>query len=330
MSQIRVAVIGLGNIAQKHVEVLKAMPACQIVAGVKREAETGRAFCELNGIARYFSSAAQLLDWGEFDAAIVCVGHLLTVQVAREVLATGRPCLIEKPVGFSSAETREVADTAQSAGTWGMVAVNRRFYSNVRRAFDLLAEAGGIKAIRVEHTEWMHQAGTWGLSEEVLDRFFLINGIHLVDTMCHLAGLPQRTLGIVRRQADRRHAYDAMLQFGNGAVGHYSGQWYAPGRWAVDVFAEDLRIAFPCLEQSQILRTAREPEVLELDAMDRQFKPGFFRQMETFLHGVSAATAPASPACLLPEAVQIMGVVETLVNPSETRWGGKPPSAASA
>lgn len=347
---VRIAIIGLGNIAHKHAEVIHALPDATIVAGVKRNAESGRAFCSQYGIPGYFSSTDDLLAWGEFDAAVICCGHHFTVELTKQVLLTGRPCLIEKPVGFSAGETLAVANAAGQGKTWGMVAVNRRFFSIVQQARNLIEQAGGLRAIRVEHTEWMHQAAEWGLSDDLLDRYLYINGIHLVDTMCHLAGLPVSTDVITRNFPGRRNAYDAMVRFPSGAIGHYSGQWYAPGRWALDLFAEDLRITFPRMEEAVIQRTGHNPEPLLLDEVDQRFKPGFYRQMEAFVERLEAKTGnrkadaqnslskiqnPVPPSrrfsvsasqrfsvsasqhlspipCLLPEAVEIMAVIERL------------------
>ncbi len=343
LNMMRLAIIGLGNIAHKHAEVIQALSGAEIVAGVKRDAKTGREFCSQYAIPNYFQSTDDLLAWGNFDAAVVSCGHHFTVEISRAVLSSGRPCLIEKPVGFSVAETRAVLDAAEKSGTWGMVAVNRRFYSIIQKARELLAEAGGLRAIRVEHTEWMHQAGTWGLPDDLLDRYFYINGIHLLDTMCHLAGIPVATDAVVRTFAERRNAYDALFRFSSGAVGHYSGQWYAPGRWALDLFAEDLRITFPRMEEAVIQRTGKDPEPLPLDEWDRKFKPGFFRQMQAFVQNAetpkteklkgtdqdsgSQIPNPESPSqrfsvsafqhfssipCFLPEAVKVMEVVESV------------------
>jgi predicted dehydrogenase len=311
----RVAIVGLGNIARKHAEVIHALPSAALVAGVKRDSDSGRLFCVEQSIPNYFTSTEELLNWGEFDAAIIACGHHHTVKLAKLVLSTGRPCLIEKPVGFSAIETGSVLAAAESAGTWGMVAVNRRFYSIIMEAKRLAEGAGGLRSIRVEHTEWMHQARKWGLADDILDRYLYINGIHLIDTMCYLVGMPVESRTVVRQFPNRRNAYDAMFRFPSGAIGHYSGQWYAPGRWALDLCAEDLRITFPTMEQAIIHRTGCEPKPLSLDEVDQKFKPGFYRQMEAFLaraadpsREVLAGYAP----CCLPEAVKTMRVLDAI------------------
>ena len=313
---IRIAIIGLGNIARHHAAVLKNLRGARLVAGVKRDRATGMEFCREFRVPNYFTSTDDLLAWGEFDAAVVSVSHAQTVEVAKTVLRSGRPCLIEKPVGFSSRETASVARVATQAGTWGMVGVNRRFYSNVRKALELAEKAGGLKALLVQQPEWIHQSASWGLSPEVLDRYFLVNGIHLIDLMCHAAGLPEQVCALARSAPDRRNSYDALFAFPGQVPGHYVSQWYAPGRWTMDFFARDLRIRFHSLENASIQRTGGDEKPLPLRPIDRRYKAGFHRQMKVFADAVATQVPPESPACLLDEAVSVMKVMEAVNRPN--------------
>ena len=309
---IRVAIIGLGNIARHHAAVLQNLRGARLVAGVKRDRATGAEFCREFRVPNYFASTDDLLAWGQFDAAVVSVGHTHTVDVAKSVLGTGRPCLIEKPVGFSSRETAAVVRTAMQAGTWGMVGLNRRYYSNIRKALTLAEKAGGLKALLVQQPEWIHQSKSWGLSPEVLERLFFVNGVHLIDLMCHAAGLPEQVCALARTESDRRNSYDAFFGFPGGVPGHYVSQWYAPGRWTMDFFARDLRIRFHSLENATLQRTGGDERPLPLDPVDRRYKAGFYRQMKTFVDAVAAGREPAAPACLLAEAVGVMKVLEAV------------------
>ena len=127
--------------------------------------------------------------------------------------------------------------------------------------------------------------------------------------------MPVESSTVVRQFPGRRNAYDAMFRFPSGAIGHYSGQWYAPGRWALDLCAEDLRITFPTMEQAVIHRTGCEPEPLALDELDQKFKPGFYRQIEAFLTRAADSTRDVSAGyapCYLPEAVNTMRVLDSL------------------
>ena len=313
---IRVAIIGLGNIARHHAAVLQNLRGARLVAGVKRDRASGEEFCRQFRIPNCFSSTDDLLAWGQFDAAVVSVGHTHTVDVAKAVLRTGRPCLIEKPVGFSSKETAAVARVATQAGTWGMVGVNRRYYSNIRKALELAEKAGGLKALLVQQPEWIHQSASWGLSPEMLDRYFLVNGIHLIDLMCHAAGMPEQICALTRNAPGRRNSYDAFFAFPGQVPGHYVSQWYAPGRWTIDFFAQDLRIRFLSLESAFIQRTGGDEKPLPLDAVDQRYKAGFYGQMKTFAEAVAKHTQPKPPACLLGEAVTVMKVMEAVNQPN--------------
>lgn len=306
----RIAIIGLGYIGRHHAAVLRNLRGARLVAGVKRDRATAEEFCREFRIPNCFTSAEELIEWGQFDAAVVSVGHAHTVGVAKAVLRTGRPCLIEKPVGFSSKETAATAKVAAQAGTWGMVGLNRRFYSNIRKALELADKAGGVKALLVQQPEWIHQCASWGLAPEVLDRHFFVNGIHLIDLMCHAAGMPEQVCALARTAPDRRNSYDVLFEFPGQVPGHYVSQWYAPGRWTMDFFARDLRIRFHSLENATIQRTGKDEQPLPLDPVDVRYKAGCYRQMKTFAEAVAAGRLPEPPACLLPEAVGVMKIIE--------------------
>jgi len=311
---VRVAIVGLGNIARHHATVLSHLRGARAVAGVKRDRKSGESFCAEFSIPNYFRNTSDLLEWGEFDAAVISVGHSYTVEVSMAILSTCRPCLIEKSVGFRAVETAAVATLAKKAGTWGMVGVKRRYYSNIRKALDFAERAGGLKALLVQQPEWIHQSKTWGLADEILDRYFIVNGIHLIDLMCHAAGLPEQVYALTRTALDRRNSYDAFFEFPGNVPGHYVSQWYAPGRWTVDFFAADLRIRFKSLEEATYQRTGRDERPLPLGEKDRRFKAGFYSQMQAFVDAVDSRGLPRPPACLLDEAVGIMKVVEAISN----------------
>lgn len=310
---MKLAIIGLGNIAARHMEVLHDLKDVEVVGAVNRTEEKGIKFCRKWGIGKFFTSVEGLNNWGGFEAALVCVSMENTVSTAKAIMDTGRPCLIEKPLGFSAEEASVLPQAAALAGTWGMVAVNRRFYSNINKAKKIIATAGGLRSILIEHTEWMHQRLTWGFKEEIFKKYLYANGIHLVDTMCYLAGIPIEIVAKQRAFEDFRNAYDALFIFDNGAVGHYSAQWYSPGRWSIDLSAKDVRIVFHNLETAVVRRTDEAEQNIDLDEIDITYKPGFYAQMRIFADAVVNNALPGKPACLLDEGVAIMKIIDELV-----------------
>lgn len=310
---MKLAIVGLGNIATRHMEVLHDLKNVEVVGAVNRTEEKGIKFCRKWNIGRFFTSVNDLNDWGGFEAALVCVSMEHTVSTAKAILDTGRPCLIEKPLGFSAEEASALQQVASRAGTWGMVAVNRRFYSNINKAKRIIESAGGLRSIFIEHTEWMHQRHTWRFSEEILNNYFYVNGIHLVDTMYYLAGYPVEIVAKRRAFEAFCNSYDALFTFNNGAIGHYSAQWYSPGRWSIDLAAKDVRIVFHNLETAVVRRTDEAEQSIDLDEIDTTYKPGFYAQMRAFVDAVANKALPMRPACLLDEGVAVMKIIDELV-----------------
>lgn len=308
----RIVLVGLGYVSKYHFQVIQAIKSAVVVAAVQRNQLKGKEFCSIHGIPYYFKSVEELINWGKFDAAIVAVSHTSTVEVSRKLLKGSWPCLIEKPVGFSANETKKLANLAHKKKTWGMVGVNRRFYSTINKALELVRQNGGLRAIVVEQPERIHESTHWKVSTKVLDKWFFVNGIHLIDLMCYACGIPKTVRAIHRSWKKRRHAYDALMEFHNGTVGHYISQWYSPGNWTLNLYANNLRIQFQNLESGMILRTGKPPKKLPIDKVDLKYKPGFYGQMQAFISGVRVGKPPINPACLLDEATRVMKVLESI------------------
>ncbi len=65
----------------------------------------------------------------------------------REVIEASYPIFAEKPVSLNSKEAFELAELAESKNLLNMVGVNRRFYSTVIQAGDLIKFYGDLKGL---------------------------------------------------------------------------------------------------------------------------------------------------------------------------------------
>jgi hypothetical protein len=72
----------------------------------------------------------------------------------------------------------------------------------------------------------------------------------------------------------------------SGALFSYQANWAAPGRWGVEVLTGKHRLIFKPLEKLQVQKLGSVAvEFLEIDdAIDTQYKPGLFRQVQEFLN----------------------------------------------
>ena len=67
----------------------------------------------------------------------------------------------------------------------------------------------------------------------------------------------------------------------------YFADWEAPGRWGIEVMTRKRRLIFRPMEQLQVtsLGSVKVESVELSDQLDKDFKPGLYRQTQSFLAG---------------------------------------------
>jgi predicted dehydrogenase len=161
--------------------------------------------------------------------------------------------LCEKPLGRSTAEARALRDAAVASGRVHMVGFNYRFIPAVQLARRLIEEGrlGRVRHFRARFADasfldpeapfsW-HQDAELAGSNALLDL-----GSHLIDTARYLVGEPAAVTGAVttftterpdpatgrRRWVETDDAFEATVEFADGALGSLSATTYAAGRRA--------------------------------------------------------------------------------------------------
>ena len=178
---INVALIGAGG----HSLGCHA-PALQIFAAERPAWVRLAAVCDLDeekarkaaafGFARAFTSIERMFGEERLDAVVSITPIAVTQAVTRELLSYGVPLLIEKPLGNSVAEAREIAALVGDAPV--MVSMNRRFDPGINRALAWAREQGAIRFARATQLRpGRNEADfVWG------------TGIHVIDALNYLVG----------------------------------------------------------------------------------------------------------------------------------------------
>jgi len=111
----RVALVGAGNIADTHLEILAALAGVEVVAVVDPALERARALAAKWSVPHALAAAGELAGL-RIDAAHVLVPPDRHAAVARELLELGLDLLVEKPLCLSAAEARALAALAEERG----------------------------------------------------------------------------------------------------------------------------------------------------------------------------------------------------------------------
>lgn len=103
------------------------------------------------GFARVTEDYRDLLVDPEVDIVSICAPNFLHREIALATAAIGKPFWIEKPMGVSADESRDIADEARAAGVVTAVGFNYRHAPAIAKLRDLVrsGELGRVTNVRV-------------------------------------------------------------------------------------------------------------------------------------------------------------------------------------
>ena len=284
-----ILLVGAGYMAIEYAKVLKAMKKPFIVVG--RSRKSAKNFKKITGIDVVSGGLSSWIKKQKTvpKIAIVAVSVNQLSKTTTELLSKGAELiLVEKPGGMTAEEIKTLSNTAKRKKSRVYVAYNRRFYASTKKAIEIVKKNDGVKSFTFDFTELSHQIGKLKLPTAVKENWFLANSSHVVDLAFFLGGKP----------ADMRSYKSGSLRWHSGGsifVGagisefgapfSYSANWASPGRWGLEVFTSKSRLIFRPLEKLQIQRMGdfAIEEVSTDDKLDKKFKPGIYRQTESFL-----------------------------------------------
>jgi predicted dehydrogenase len=126
MNPLRVAVIGAGHLGRIHARIAAGLPEIELVAVVDPVKEVRQRVAE-EAHTRPVADYREVI--GEIEAAIVATPTVTHHAIGRELLASGVPLLVEKPLAPNVAEANELVSLARRQGLALQVGHVERFNS---------------------------------------------------------------------------------------------------------------------------------------------------------------------------------------------------------
>lgn len=236
MRQIRIGLIGCGNVAIGHATNLTRIPEAEIAA--LADVDESRVERLLGLVpaargARVFADYREMLDEADLDAVEVLTPHALHYPQIVESLERGLHVLVEKPMVCSARQAYDVVKRASDRVV--MVSYQRRLIGIYRMAKRLIGE-GRIGELNFVHAfmaqGWLAISdGTWrqdpelGCGGELVD-----SGSHILDFILWATGLRPEEVSAYSQDLGRPVDVNtaAVVRFEGGAIGSLSIVGSAP------------------------------------------------------------------------------------------------------
>jgi predicted dehydrogenase len=116
MNKLRIAIIGCGKVADQHVQAIRRISDCEIVAACDREELMAGQLAERFGISRVFSDASTMLQSVSPDVVHITTPPQGHFSIAKKCLEAGSHVFLEKPFTVTASEADGLIDLAQKCG----------------------------------------------------------------------------------------------------------------------------------------------------------------------------------------------------------------------
>ena len=284
-----ILLVGAGPMAEHYAHVLKGLKRTFSVVG--RSRESASRFENATGISPVLGGFELFLNGCDevIEYAIVAVSVEQLEATTRQLLLHGvSRILVEKPGGLTLTSIQALQDLAVERGANVFIAYNRRFLSSVLLAKTMIASEGGATSFTFELTEWSDTIAKIPKAEGVKENWFFANTSHVTDLAFYLGGQPELISCYAAGGLEwhsRASRFAGAGKTNQGALFSYSGDWNAPGRWAVEIMTPMHRYILKPMERLQIQnRNSVAVEFCEVDnSLDQEYKPGLYLQVKHFL-----------------------------------------------
>lgn len=243
MKDVRLGIIGVGNIGRHHANYLldgkvrrcRLSALCSVIPA-ELEPYRGRG-------PKLFTDADELLKSGEVDAVVIATPHYQHVTIGIAALDAGVHIMVEKPVAAHKADAERLIAAARRrsdrvfAGMFQLRVEPR--YQKLRKLLQD-GELGSILRVTWINTDWFrtdayYSSSGWRATWKGEGGGVLINQcLHNLDTLQWLLGMPARVRSFCHlgrhRNIEVEDTVTAYLEWEGGATGTFvSTTAEAPG-----------------------------------------------------------------------------------------------------
>ncbi|MFI7483768.1 Gfo/Idh/MocA family protein [Kocuria sp. M1R5S2] len=182
---LRIALVGAGSVARRHVGVLHRLGGARVVSVTDPHEPAAEALATELGAAA-FHDPEQALDAVAADAVYVCVPPFAHGPGERAALRRGLPLFVEKPVGLGLDVAEQIGAMVEAAGVVTGTGYHWRCLDTAGRARELLAESPPLLA----NGYWLDKRPPvpwWGWTER--------SGGQVVEQLTHVLDMARYLLG---------------------------------------------------------------------------------------------------------------------------------------
>jgi predicted dehydrogenase len=226
MELLRLAVVGCGLMGQRHADIIRATPECELVTVF----DTDRARAEncAKGTVAVADSFEQILAASDIDGVVLSVPSYLHVKLGLAVAEAGKHVILEKPISIDVPSGESLIAACRAKGVTCAVISQNRFADGNYAAYRALREGlmgrpvlarGSVKWFR--HDEYYTKSDWRGRREGEGGGVLMNQATHTLDLLLWFLGYPEVIAGLTattRNVLETEDVATAMFRFPSGVL----------------------------------------------------------------------------------------------------------------
>lgn len=271
---MKVLVVGMGSIGQRHAANLLTMPDVQ-VAACRSTSRPLRNHLLESEVHIYRDLSWALADG--FDAVIVANPTSLHAEVALKAARAGCHLFIEKPLSHSMELVKELEETVIRNGLVAMVGCQFRFHPELHKVKEMVdgGRLGRVVGVRVEWGEYLPGWHPWedyrqGYSARAdLGGGVILTLIHVFDYLYWIFGNVKRLCAMADHLSDLELSVEdtanILIEFDQGCLGEIHLDYIqSPPTHSLQVVGQSGRLVWDYYENRIVLLEKDSAGWLEL------------------------------------------------------------------
>lgn len=236
MDKVKVAVIGLGIMGQKHARVIFESHNEELVAVADINEKTAKDAASMFGVKEYFVDYKKMIKECDIDAVCIATPDFLHYEPVNYCMKAKKHVLVEKPLATTLEESRALMEAEKKTDKVIMVNYTHRWAVHYSKAKELIDQGalGDPVMVYTRKNDTIFvptEMISWASNTSPI-KFLASHDIDLtlwfLDTKVTEV-FARGTKGVLTaRGIDAYDAIQALVKFDNGAIGTFEASWIYP------------------------------------------------------------------------------------------------------
>ena len=294
---MKIAFLGCGGIAARHVRAARALTEADLVACCGRTQDRAQGFAEVHKIPKAYDNLDRMLDEARPELVIVSLPPYVRSGEIERIANRGVHLLVEKPIALDNDTAEKLVSSTRKPGLVAAVGFMYRFGEAIRRWQE--QETGRIGMYTgVYHCNDLH--APWWRDESRSGGQIVEQVIHQVDIIRYLMGEPDsvyaRRANLFHRNVEGYTGEDVsaiVFAWDDGRIATLNASNIAePGTWHKEwaIYAEHVTGRFSGFNEAVFTRVADRVTETVSSTMDP-----FVAQLQDVIASIKDKRGPSVP-----------------------------------